>query len=60
MSKEQAILIQAIVNGEIFSDLCEKMLEYFDEEAVVPWIADALQMWITDGIFSGANTYHGS
>ncbi len=57
LAAEQAILIHAIAAGEIFSDLCEKMLEYFDEEEVVQWVAGALQTWISDGIFSGYEIY---
>lgn len=53
LTTEQAILIHAIAEGEIFSDLCEKMLDYFDEDAVVQWVAAALQTWVNEGIFSG-------
>lgn len=53
LTAEQAILMRAITDGEIFSDLCEKMLEYSDEDAVVQWVAGALQTWINNGMFSG-------
>ena len=53
LTSEQAILFNSIADGEIFADLCETMLEHFDEEEVVQWVAGTLQAWIGDGIFSG-------
>ncbi len=56
LTLEQTVLITAIAEGEVFSDLCEQMLQYFSEEEVVQWVASALQMWISDGVFSGADS----
>jgi len=35
------------------SELCEKMLDYFDEEEAVTCVAGILQTWVADGLFSG-------
>lgn len=51
-SLEETALFRAIEFGLVFPDLCEKMLEYFDEDSVVEWIAGVLQTWINDGFFS--------
>ncbi len=50
-SKEEAALIQAIIEGDDFETLCQKMLTYYDEDAVVSWIADTLKCWMGHGFF---------
>lgn len=47
-------LLTAIQQGELFSDFCERMLQYFPEEAVVPYVANHLQQWVRQGIFTAA------
>jgi len=53
LTAEQSYLIHAIAKGESFGDLCETMLKYFDEEEVVQWVANTLQVWLQEGVFSG-------
>ena len=52
LTVEQEAMFNAIVNGKIFSDLCEAMLTYFNEEKAVQWVAGTLQAWINEGMFA--------
>lgn len=56
LKKEQNYLMQSIRNGDNFGVLCENMLDHFNEDEVVPWIAETLQVWVSEGIFSYPKT----
>lgn len=51
-SLEQLMMMQAIQQGQTFSQVCEMLCEYLDEEQVVPFAAETLRNWIVEGIFS--------
>lgn len=52
LTPEQSYLIHAIATGASFGDLCEAMLQHFSEEEAVQWVANTLQTWLAEGIFS--------
>jgi hypothetical protein len=52
ISHEQYRLLEALRKGDSFSVACESMLDSFDEEAVVAWVAANLQRWVSQGILS--------
>ncbi|OGO90948.1 MAG: hypothetical protein A3F41_06000 [Coxiella sp. RIFCSPHIGHO2_12_FULL_44_14] len=54
LSKEQAQLLQAILDGNTLSAIGETMQEYFEENTLIPWIVTTLQTWITDQLFCKA------
>lgn len=52
MNAEQVWMMQAIQRGQTFSQVCEGLCEWLDEEKVIPFAAETLRQWITEGIFS--------
>lgn len=52
LTPEEAALFYAIHKGNIFSDICEGMLNYFDDKTVIESVSGILQTWIHDGMFS--------
>jgi len=55
VSNEEAVFFSGLQQRINFSDLCEMMLDYFEEDEVVVWVADRIQYWISQGVF--ANTH---
>ena len=52
MTTEQTYLIRALEKVETFGVLCETMLEHFNEDEVVQWVASTLQGWVNQGLFA--------
>lgn len=52
MNAEQLWMIHAIQEGQTFSQVCEGLCEFLDEEKVIPFAAETLRHWITEGVFS--------
>jgi len=48
VSDAEAIAVQAIMNGGDFSDLCESLLDYFDEQEVPQQTITMLHGWISN------------
>jgi len=51
LSEEESALFSYLQEGISFAELCEKMLFFFDEREVVPWVSSLLQVWVNEGIF---------
>lgn len=52
MNAEQLWMMRAIQQGQTFSQVCEGLCELLEEEKVVPFAAETLRTWITEGVFS--------
>lgn len=52
MSPEQRVMMQAIQNGENFSQVCEGLCAIMDEDKVIHFAAQTLRQWVEEGIFS--------
>jgi hypothetical protein len=52
VTPEQLVMLQAIQNGDTFSEVCAKLCEFLSEEQVVTFAAQTLRQWINEGIFS--------
>lgn len=56
LDEQQLWMIRAIQKGSNFSDICSGLCEYLEEEKVIPFIAETLRTWITEGVFSKFST----
>lgn len=53
IDEKEAVLFSTIQSGATFSGLCEMMMNAAEEEEIVSWIAGILQIWVSEGLFSG-------
>ncbi len=51
-TSEQLTMMRSIQEGQTFSQVCETLCEFLEEEQVVPFAAETLRNWIVEGIFS--------
>lgn len=52
INENQFWMIRAIQAGSTFSEVCAGLCEHLGEDKVVPFVAETLRTWITEGIFS--------
>lgn len=50
--ENQLWMMRAIQKGSTFSDICTGLCDFLEEEKVIPFAAEALRIWIAEGIFS--------
>jgi hypothetical protein len=52
MTENQFWMMNAIQKGKTFSEICSGLCEHLEEEKVVPFAAETLRTWISEGVFS--------
>lgn len=57
LDENQHWMIRAIQKGSTFSDVCTGLCDYLEEDKIVPFAAETLRTWITEGIFSTFNIH---